>query len=386
MQSEDTLGEKETEEKISQYLTAIKERFGYIAAFVISEHSRRYYTPKGISKVLDPMADPHDIWYKIFIDSGKLYDLDTDRDQVNNYRWTVFVNVRIKDEDGNLLGVCGVGVFMDELQELVAAAEKEFDVKINLIDPDGMVQVDSSSSNIENAYISEAIADEPGADTFVYTKRGRNKYRMTRYMEDLDWYLVVQSFASKEKPRKRRNILLVLTYLFLAALIPLVFWEKKKAPLHFFERNDDAKDALTGLANRNYLATSFGELGIFNTTRYKSLVMFDIDHFKVENETKDGDGIIMGIAELTDKLVGGRGMLFRWSGDEFVVFYELSADEAEKQFRTFCKEVKDSFAVTISVGIVAINLSESIKTNYHRAVELCYEVKIQGGNGVKKGL
>lgn len=383
LNGEEKLPEKEAEKVITAYLTKIRDEFGYLATFIVSHKTKRYYTPNGISKVMNPMSDPYDVWYKLFVDSGKTYDLDTDRDQTNDYRWVVFINFRITGANGELLGVCGVGVFMDDLQNLVSSTEKEFGVKINLIDPEGLVQVDSNSANIENAFIHEAIADKAGADEFTYTEKKPGVWRMTRYMEDLEWFLVVQNFGDKTKSSGHSSTSLILAYIFLALLFIATIITGKKDRSHHFEKENFSEDSLTHLPNRNYLKTSFGEMGIFNTTRYKTLVMFDIDKFKIENETKEGDKILLSIVEYTKELIGENGIMFRWAGDEFVIFYEADLDEAEKQFKSLCATIKESLDVTISVGIASVNLSKSIKNNYHRAVKLCYEVKIDGGNGVR---
>jgi GGDEF domain-containing protein len=76
--------------------------------------------------------------------------------------------------------------------------------------------------------------------------------------------------------------------------------------------------------------------------------------------------------------------MFRWSGDEFVIFFEVRADEAEIKFKDFCADIKEALDISVSVGVVDIDLSQSIKTNYHRAVQMCYAVKAAGGNGVKR--
>ncbi len=375
--------EKKIEAEMASYLTSIKNEFGYIAAFVVSEETHRYYTPRGINKIVNPKSEPYDIWYQLFLESGKDIDLDTDRDQANGYRWTVFVNTRITDARGKLLGVCGVGVFMDVLQEIVLDAEEKYDVKINLIDPEGLVQVDSDSTNIENAYISEAISDHATAESFTYMKRSMGGFRMTRYLPELEWYLVVQSFG--------QNVIgfgiklpLIILYLLLVSLLILILTKKYSIEVHKLIKTQELEDKLTGLPNRNYLYESYGELGVFNTTRYKSLVMFDIDQFKTVSEETDGDKIILGVAELAKKAMEGHGLLFRWSGDEFVAFLEMDADEAEKRFTEFCAEVRGALDVTVSVGLVEIDLAESIKTNYHRAVQPCYAVKEAGGNGVRR--
>ena len=56
--------------------------------------------------------------------------------------------------------------------------------------------------------------------------------------------------------------------------------------------------------------------------------------------------------------------------------------EAEKKFNNFCNEAKKQYDVTISVGLVPVDLSVSIKTNYYRAVQACYAIKESGGEGV----
>ncbi len=380
---ENLVDEKVMEEVFSSYLTGIKEKFGYLATFIVSEETHRYYTPKGIAKVINPQKDPYDIWYKLFIDSGKDLDLDTDRDQVNDYRWTVFLNARITDKTGKLLGVCGIGLYMDDLQKIIIASEQEYDVKVNLIEQDGLVQVDTDSSNIENAYISEAIADKPTADDFTYKTRHSGGFRITRYMEDLEWILVVQGFSHAEFDTRAISIFVLIYTLLLAAIISVVFG-KMTIQDHEFVKNVSTEDKLTGLPNRNYLNESYGELGVFNTTRFKTLVMFDIDRFKTTNETRDGDEIILGVVKCAKEAVGEKGLIFRWAGDEFVIFLEMDIDTAEEKFKTFCKNVKANIGVTVSVGLVEIDLSESIKKNYHRAVQPCYEVKEAGGDGVRR--
>lgn len=381
LREEESVSEAKMEQAMKEYLSAITERFGYFSSFVISERTHRYYTPKGIGKIVNPQNDPYDIWYQLFLDSGKDLDLDTDRDQENDYRWTVFLNARITDSDGTLMGVCGVGLFMDELQDMLSSVEKEYGIKINLIEKDGLVQVDTDSSNIENAYISEAIADNATEKEFTYTQHKFGGFRVTRYMSELEWYLVVQGFSLGENNFSIK-ISIILIYVLLVSAVIIGFFCKNRVKEHSMVKSVSSEDKLTGLPNRNYLKESYGELGVFNTTRYKSLAMFDIDRFKTVNEERDGDEIIMNVVELTKKTVDERGIIFRWAGDEFVLFLEMDADEAEERFKKFCIDVKEQLDVTVSVGIVEIDLSESIKTNYHRAVQPCYAIKEAGGNGV----
>ena len=382
LKKESTLPEKEMEKIMASYLTGIKNTFEYTASFVISEKTHRYYTPNGISKIINPENDPYDIWYQFFINSGKQLALDTDRDQVNGYRWTVFLNSRLTDEKGNLLGLCGVGLFMDKLQDRIEYEEQMHGLKINFINKHGLVQVDSDSTNIENAYISEAVTDNAGTQEFTYKIRSSGGWRMVRYIEMFDWYLVIQQLARSETTNYFPGLIALYLLILILTIFSLQF--KNKANLHNLIKSDVTTDALTQLPNRNYVRDSFGEQGIFNTTRYKSLAMFDIDCFKTINETRDGNAILLDIVGILSAMLGNRGLMFRWAGDEFVFFLEMEGKEAEDIFKEICVTIKNRLDVTISVGIVEVDLTESIKTNYHRAVQLCYTVKEHGGNGVKR--
>ncbi len=387
LQNEEKKSEKEMESEMITYLTSIRDAFGYEVSYVVSDKTLRYYTANGIARTIDPVSYPYDSWYKVVVDSHKKYSLDINRDELNGFRWTVFVNTLIEDVNHNFLGICGVGVAMNDLQKIIVCAEKEYGIKINLINSGGLVKVDASSPSIGTTYIPEALADDAPSDSFAYIRKKNGGFRMTRYIPDLGWYLVIQDFNAGQCEKCRERIPLFLAFAFLLLLIVLhIGWKCTEKKKHSFKKEDGSIDALTGLPNRNYLTDSFGELGIFNTTRYKSLVVFDIDSFKVQNETRNGDKILRAVVGHTKHLVGDNGILFRWSGDEFVVFYEVEAKEAKRQFLNLCKFIREQLGVTLSVGIVPVELSESIKSNYHRAAALCYEQKAKAGNGVNASL
>lgn len=382
LKNEKNIDKKQLEQNLVDYLKSIKNKFGYETFFIVSENSHKYFTSEGSSKTVNPEAEPYDLWYEIFIKSEKDMALDTNRDQENDYKWTIFSNTRITDSTGKLLGVCGVGILMEDLQNIISEMETDNNIKINLINQNGLVQFDSDSANIKNAYISEALNDGADGTNFVITEKSMGGFRITRYIPEIQWYLVVQRFYEKDNSFGL-IFLLICIYFFLILLIIVTLWNKNN-PHHEIIINDSNEDELTGLPNRNYLKDSFGELGIFNTTRYKSLIMFDIDRFKTATENTNGDKIILEVVNLAKKIIDEKGILFRWSGDEFVVFLEMNSEKAEDCFIEFCKDIKEKLKVTVSVGIVDVSLSESIKTNYHRAVQLCYYVKEHGGNGVKR--
>ena len=381
--NEDKHSEEEVASLLSEYLKKLRVEMRYSSAFVVSDKSKRYYSTSGVEKIIDPQTSPYDIWYQIFLETRKPYDLDTDRDQLNEYRWTVFVNYRITDVDGRLLGVCGVGVTMSNLQALFEEFETQYKVKINLIDPDGLVQVDTHSQDIENAYISEAILDKAGIDQFTYAQRGVNGYRMTRLMRELDWYLVIQG-TNERTLNTKFGFLILLIACIICLAVYFIFVNLYSTDFRHSTTNDILEDEVTGLPNRNYLREAYGERGVFNTTRYKSIAVFDIDNFKSANEEHDGNEILRNVITLANEYFAWKGMLVRWGEDDFVALLEMNAEDATLKFTEFCRAVRNDLGITVSVGISTINLSDTIKVNYYRAVQKCYAKKETGGNGVYK--
>ena len=381
LEREENTDEKIMEEMFSSFLTSVKNQFGFASTYVISEKTKRFYTPNGIAKIVNPQMDPYDNWYPIFMKTGLKLQVDTNRDQFYNYQWTIFINARIIGTEGKTIGVCGIGLPMIDWQNFLLPVEKEYKVKINLIDKQGLVQIDTDFNNIKNAYISDAISEEVNARGFYHSQQGRNGFRMVRFITNMNWYLVVQGNNVIEG-QIYGTIIICLIYICLLLSIILQFLAHKKVSRHNLVKTSLPEDELTGLPNRNYLKESYGELGVFNTTRYKSLAVFDIDHFKIVNDDRDGDKIILDIVELAKQAMNEHGIMFRWSGDEFVLFLEMNLKEAEERFIHFCKEAQESIDVTVSVGLVEVDLSVSIKTNYYRAVQACYSIKENGGNGV----
>ena len=216
LENEKYMGEDRAVEVMQRYLSSLKTGLEYDSAFLVSAASRRYYTYEGLNKIVDPENDAHDIWYSLFIEKNKPYDLDVDSDEMNRGQWTIFVNARIEDSEGHLLGVCGVGVQMVNLQELFQSAEQQYGVKINLIDKNGLVQVDTEDINIENAWLDDVLGQEETND-YIYQTLENNEFAVTKYVEYLGWYLVVRS-AQTSINRDFLNIIFLNVALFLLVM------------------------------------------------------------------------------------------------------------------------------------------------------------------------
>lgn len=197
LENEGSYTEKEAVDKMAGFLEKMKQATGAQTAFLISEESKRYYTYEGLNKIMDVENDEHDIWYTIFVNKRKPYDLDVDVDQVNGNSWTVFVNARIEDKKGKLLGVCGIGLAMENLQNILVQYENDYDLKVNFINSEGLVQVDTDAVNIENSYLYDVQYGKE-KDGYSY-KNNDGEYVVMRYIDSIDWYLVIHGLDGNLK-------------------------------------------------------------------------------------------------------------------------------------------------------------------------------------------
>lgn len=230
------------------YLDTIKNNMEYSSVFIVSDKSRTYYTQDGFNKIVSPETDQHDIWYSNFVESGKKYSFDVDIDEAHNNIWTIFVNARIEDENNNFLGVCGVCVKMTELQDILSEYEKKYDIKVNLVNDEGLVQIDTNMINLEKAVVSIDILEDEDKIEYIYHEEENGGYTVSRYVESLGWHLVVQHIGENNghiySNIVYKNVLIF--FVILAACIIMVssslIFEKKKMVEHALEKERYAKE------------------------------------------------------------------------------------------------------------------------------------------------
>ncbi|WP_223823922.1 GGDEF domain-containing protein [Candidatus Enterovibrio escicola] len=160
------------------------------------------------------------------------------------------------------------------------------------------------------------------------------------------------------------------------------------------------RDGLTGLYNRKMLTTKIdllldrfliqGTNLTNNPTQYHWVCIFDIDNFKLINDSLGhvfGDEVILLITALMRKHFIDEDILFRYGGDEFVVIlHPQSREEMESIVRTFIRAVKErdygqAKEVSVSMGVAAISDQElNAITVLGFADQALYRAKQDGSN------
>lgn len=318
--------------------------------------------------------------------------------------------------------IAGVAVLTRSLASL-GAKLREFDRPYFLVDPDGVVAM----SNRPNAVYRSLWPLEEGRKSPVSRRAGRpddrpmlkhsvtdeswtmvggeRNYVLRHFIDDSGWSLVIlkpprQIFAT-------RFLGIVITLL--VTMMALIYLLGQARRVHDDVERDNRRklqdlaqdlgekattDALTGLNNRLKLNTALAD-EIGRADRYETpltLVMFDIDHFKMVNDTyghSAGDSVLVGLARLVSSHIRNNDSLFRWGGEEFVILMpgidELAGYQSAERCRQAIERVPFDQAgkVTCSFGVAQYALGESGDDLVARADEALYSAKESGRNQVK---
>jgi diguanylate cyclase (GGDEF)-like protein len=118
-----------------------------------------------------------------------------------------------------------------------------------------------------------------------------------------------------------------------------------------------AHDPLTGLSNRRVLLADLTRLAEEATDeRPALLVLFDLDGFKVYNDTfghNAGDGLLVRVAAALRDAVDGRGRAYRIGGDEFCALLgaaQGAPEAAGAELAAAMAQHGEGFSVTASFG------------------------------------
>lgn len=196
------------QETLRKYLEAYKNKYAYDAVFLVASATNNYYNFNGLDRNL-VRGEAENVWYYDFLSSGEEYNLNIDNDEVAGAanKITLFVNCKIKNAAGQVIGVVGVGVNIDYIKGLLQEYEKEYDVETYLINEQGAIEVSSIYNGHQAVDWFEVTDSENIRSEILDWKNGKTNwdiwmpgdvqsneksYLVVRYIPDLSWYLLVK--------------------------------------------------------------------------------------------------------------------------------------------------------------------------------------------------
>jgi diguanylate cyclase len=153
-------------------------------------------------------------------------------------------------------------------------------------------------------------------------------------------------------------------------------------------RREASVDPLTNVGNRRTFERTCREWVRPNGPSFVMAVA-DVDDFKAINDKHGhavGDRVLITVAMAMAKSLRPTDLVARIGGDEFAVLASgLTLEQAERRFATIadavqkaCRELPDSIALSISIGIAECSAGDTLESLHHRADSALYQAKRAG--------
>jgi len=296
LQDNSTLTLTEKTKLAEEYLTTLKDNFNFSAAFFAVDSSKTYYALGGVQRKLDWEKNPHDIWYKNFLEKNIDYELHVDTDEARNFVPTIFVNSKIKDADGKILGVCGVGLTMKRVQKILEVNEMNYGIKINLVDKSGAVQVAVASGKMNNLHLSKIEYNQ--SEDIILTKiEGKQGYYIiTKYIPQFDWYLVIQR-DNNSRQSVFSNLVLYISVAWVISLAVLLTFIQTS--LNKGQKQIEDKATKHGIASHSGLYVSMHLIDLKKNTIHELSSDTEVKVFQVQDGRHAKEKLTSAVKKMT---------------------------------------------------------------------------------------
>ena len=389
--------------QVTRYLKQVKDKYHTITSFLVSDKTGKYYYADGLLKTVNK-KEPRDAWFYRVRNMKPDYETNVDFDMANHDTMTVFINHRVLDYAGNFIGATGVGLTLDTVADMIDRYQKQFHRNIYFVDRQGNVKLAGKSMRAMRgsiktlpgiSTISTSILKDTNSQPsqLEYKRNGATILINTRFIPELDWYLLVeQDISADVSPVKH---ILVTNLVIGAAMIVLILALAFVVINRYQQRLETVAgtDSLTGLLNRQAFEILFQQtlLDTERNGRPLSAILFDLDFFKLVNDNHGhltGDRVLQEIAVITKAVVRINDIVTRWGGEEFMVLLkdcplEQAAAIAEKLRAAIAAHdfsVLDGHPLTASLGVAEYTYRETSLEFFARADKMLYKAKSGGRN------
>ena len=391
-------GERDIDQ-MSRYLKEIRTKYRTITSFFVSEKTTNYYFDGGVLKQVHPDT-LRDAWYYRVRSMPQPYELNLDPDLANNDTMTIFINHRVIDYQGNFIGVTGCGLSVESMTQLVRDYEQRYQRHIFFVDQEGRVAFSADKNMPGHLHQMEGLADiaqqilHNDHGVFSYEKDGTTFHLNTRFLKELNWYLLVGQSLEPEIRSLRKTLLINLTLSLVIGLVILLVIRQTITPYQRRLEEMAGTDKLTGLCNRHSGETlSYQAMRESDRTKMRiSVILMDLDHFKRINDTyghHGGDMVLIVCARVLKSSLRKMDIICRWGGEEFLILLkdcnQDNAFQLAEKIRVSLQKAdiiwaQQELRITCSLGVAERQEGESWEELVIRADKAMYEAKNSGRN------
>ena len=192
------------QQDIQRYLKEMMVKYNTFTSFFVSDKTRIYYHADGILKTVKE-GEPRDAWYFRVRELETDYEINVDPDMANQDALTIFINHRVYDYDGEYMGAIGVGLTIRAVLDLIAEYQEKYKSNIYFIDAKGDIilhnadlpqSVDRIGKLVGSDTVLVSMVTSSG-DQFQYERNGQVAHLRTRFVPELNWYLLVEQMEGQ---------------------------------------------------------------------------------------------------------------------------------------------------------------------------------------------
>ena len=355
------------EDQIFATLKRLNQEFS-LNFFIASEISRIQYNSEG--EKIELTEDKVD-WY--FRYKAQPENAMADIGQWQNPQF--YIDLKIYDDEGNFLGVFGVGKSLDAFTHVFDEYKKTYGYDFIFVDQNKDITLTSDPELLVKGVTFKNLTDLPwfqalkpdqqqtSLNNLLLQINGQEALIAELNIQPFDWTLYIITPLQSRKTEISRGFIISIVIL-LAAIFGLFLLIYN---LMYYFKKDMQKirqiDILNELANRNNIALKFEEL--MHEKESVSLVLIDLDNFKPINEThggKAGDIVLRQVAQMLLSNIRDTDILGRWCGEEFIL---LMPDTGPHEAAELCQELcKKLAATTITTDTTTIQITASFGISF----------------------
>jgi len=355
------------DEQIFATLKRLNKEFS-LNFFIASEISRTQYDSQG--KKIELIEGKVD-WY--FRYKAQPEDAMADIGQWQNPQF--YIDLKIYDDEGNFLGVFGVGKSLKGFTEMFSEYKKTYGYDFIFVDQNKNITLTSDPELLIKGVTFKKLADLPwfqslepeqqqaSLNNLLLQINGQEALIAELNIQPFDWTLyIITPLQSRQTEISRGFIISIVTLLAVIFGLFLLIYNL----LYYFKKDIQKVkqiDILTELANRGNITLKFEEL--MYDKQSVSLVLIDLDNFKPINEThgrKAGDIVLRQVAHMLQREIRETDILGRWGGEEFMLLMpDTGPHEAVELCQEYCKKMA---AMTITTGTTSIQITGSFGVSF----------------------
>ena len=391
---------EENQNQITEYLSAIKNKYNMFSTFLVSNITDNYYTQDGFIEKVTPV-NPQNKWYFKFIQDQNMHEINIDANQNLSNTLMMFINYKILDSQYKLIGATGVALKTKYINDMLKSFRQKYGFKVTFFNQMGDVILSEKEHNtyksIEKSTILKPFKEKiiSKESQIIEFEKDKESYIIhTKYIEELNLYLTIEVKVSTYTT----ELMQILYFNLFASLCIVLFIiivlyriihrnSIRLEEMAFF-------DSLTNIYNRRIFIEKLQKSIDYLQKQKFCVVFIDIDNFKDINDIKGhhiGDEVLKLIAIQLQEAIREKDILARWGGEEFVLL--LSNIQIDKgfilveQIRLVIEnniKIQEllSYNLTVSIGITQFVKEDTVDSIIKRADEAMYLSKKNGKNQV----